>query len=85
MLLRDTLQTYNNKEKQLAQSCSLIMTSDHILTMREAFPCNVSSTLTKILHDPIKGARALSCALISDITAFRLPSAEHSWCILVQT
>lgn len=59
------------------------MTSEHIITVREAFPCNISSSVTKGYHEPIKGAHALSCASISNITAFRLPSAEQSWCILV--
>ncbi|KAJ8920684.1 hypothetical protein NQ315_004823 [Exocentrus adspersus] len=75
--------TYNNRDKNLTQSCSLLMTSDHILTVREAFPCMVNSLLpAKSQHDPIKGTRALSCASIIDLTSFRLPSAEQSWCIL---
>ncbi|XP_022918977.2 uncharacterized protein [Onthophagus taurus] len=74
--------TYTAKERHLAQSCSLLLTSEHILAVREAFPCNISSAISKGMHEPIKGAQALSCAAISDITAFRLPSAEQSWCIL---
>lgn len=74
---------YNVKERNPASSCSLLMTSDHILAVREAFPCNIlSNSLPKSEHTPIKGASTLSCAAISDITAFRLPSAEHSWCVL---
>ncbi|XP_044266203.1 uncharacterized protein LOC123012390 [Tribolium madens] len=74
---------YNQKEKMLTQSCSLLMTSDHILTVREAFPCTVSSLLPpKNQHQPIKGPQVLSCAAISDLVAFRLPSAEQSWCVL---
>ncbi|EFA03830.1 uncharacterized protein prd1 [Tribolium castaneum] len=74
---------YNQKEKMLTQSCSLLMTSDHILTVREAFPCTVSSLLpSKNQHQPIKGPQVLSCAAIIDLVAFRLPSAEQSWCVL---
>lgn len=75
--------SFNMKERSPASSCSLLMTSDHILTVREAFPCNILSTsLPNSEHVPIKGATTLCCAAISDITAFRLPSAEHSWCVL---
>lgn len=59
------------------------MTSDHILTVREALPCTLFDNPSQ--HKPLKGHQALSCAAISDITAFRLPSAEHSWCVLVRT
>lgn len=79
------LQTYNNREKSLSFSCSLLLTSEHILTVREAFPFTINSLLPACgRHDPIKGAQALSCAAISDLTSFRLPSAEQSWCILVR-
>lgn len=60
------------------------MTSEHILTVREALPCNIGTLSNHKNHQPIKGPQALSCASISDITAFRLPSAEHSWCVLVR-
>ncbi|ENN77317.1 hypothetical protein YQE_06143, partial [Dendroctonus ponderosae] len=75
---------YNNyKDKNATQSCSLLMTSDHILTVREAFPCSINSLLpAKTRHEPIKGPQALSCAAITDLIAFRLPSAEQSWCVL---
>lgn len=60
------------------------MTSDHILMVREAFPCGINSSLVfREEHQPIKGMQALSCASIGDIIAFRLPCAEQSWCILV--
>lgn len=68
----------------MAPSCSLLMTTDHILTVREAFACSINTLITSSCHNPIKGAQALSCAMISDLTAFRLPSAEHSWCVLVK-
>lgn len=77
-------QTYNHREKNLTQACSLLMTSDHILTVREAFSSTINSLLPlRSKHEPIKGAQALSCASIIDLTAFRLPSSEQSWCILV--
>ncbi|KAK9869654.1 hypothetical protein WA026_003402 [Henosepilachna vigintioctopunctata] len=72
------------KDKTVTQSCSLLMTTDHILTVREAFPCIPKSLLPENVgnHEPIKGSQALSCAAIVDLVAFRLPSAEQSWCIL---
>lgn len=76
--------TYNYREKNLSQNCTLLMTYDHILMVREAFPCTLNFAKHMRSHNPIKGTQALSCAAISDITAFRLPSAEHSWCILVR-
>lgn len=67
-----------------AQSCSLLITGEHVLTIREALPCVMTSLFSSIeKHGPIKGPQVLSCASISDMTAFRLPSAEHSWCVLV--
>lgn len=60
------------------------MTSDHILTVREAFPSSVASLLPpNFKEEPVKGPQALSCAAITDLVAFRLPSSEQSWCILV--
>ncbi|GLV39247.1 pruning defect 1 [Carabus blaptoides fortunei] len=65
---------YNSHEANHTQSCTLLLTNQHILTMREKFPCgNPISEYT---------AQALSCAAISDLTAFRIPLAEQSWCIL---
>ncbi|KAK5646949.1 hypothetical protein RI129_005413 [Pyrocoelia pectoralis] len=82
-LVHAASKTYNHRERLPAQSCSLLMTSDHILSVREAFPCTLSSSLSlRDVHQPIKGAQALSCAAIADITSFRLPCAEQSWCIL---
>nr|CAH7761794.1 unnamed protein product [Callosobruchus chinensis] len=74
---------YTNREKDPTQACTLLMTSEHILTVREAFSFTVTTLLPpRSKHDPIKGAQALSCACIVDLTSFRLPSAEQSWCIL---
>ncbi|XP_018319381.1 uncharacterized protein LOC108732885 [Agrilus planipennis] len=71
--------TYMHKDKISAQSCSLLMTGEHILTVREAFPYTINNGSS---HQPIKGTQVLSCASISDLTALRLPSAEQSWSIL---
>lgn len=78
-------QMYNTyKEKNQTQSCSLLMTSEHVLTVRETFPNILNNVLTSCnQHEPIKETQALSCASIVDLTSFRLPSAEQSWCILV--
>lgn len=60
------------------------MTSDHILTVREVFPSSVASLLPpNFKEESVKGPQALSCAAIADLVAFRLPSSEQSWCILV--
>lgn len=72
------------KDKLITQSCSLLMTTEHILTVREAFPCTVQSLFSDDLEQElINGPQALSCASILDLVSFRLPSAEQSWCILV--
>ncbi|XP_060517658.1 uncharacterized protein LOC132696694 [Cylas formicarius] len=71
-----------HKDKSLTLSCSLMMTSEHILTVREAFPHTITTGLSKKFHEPLKGPQALSCAAIVDLISFRLPSAEQSWCIL---
>lgn len=71
------------KDKLVTQSCSLLMTTEHILTVREAFPCTVQSLLLdEMEQELIRGPQALSCASILDLVSFRLPSAEQSWCIL---
>ncbi|KAJ8949469.1 hypothetical protein NQ314_008226 [Rhamnusium bicolor] len=75
--------TYNHRERNAIHSCSLLMTSDHILTARETFHCMINSLLpSRSQHEPMKGTQALSCASIVDLTSFRLPSSEQSWCIL---
>lgn len=61
---------------ELVQSCTLLLTSSHLLTMRETFPGAIGNT------DQSVGARCLSCAAIEDITALRIPLAEQSWCVL---
>lgn len=69
-------QLYNN-EANYTQACTLLLSNQHILTMREKFPNGSNLTATDFK------AQALSCANISDLTAFRIPLAEQSWCILV--
>ncbi|KAL1497160.1 hypothetical protein ABEB36_008165 [Hypothenemus hampei] len=74
---------YQCKYRNLTQSCTLLMTNDHILTVREAFSSGLPSLVPpKTLHEPEKGPQILSCASITDLVSFRLPSAEQSWCVL---
>ncbi|XP_030758384.1 uncharacterized protein LOC115884070 isoform X2 [Sitophilus oryzae] len=71
------------KEKKSTYSCSLLMTGHHILTIRESFPSTVNLFLPqRSKHEPIQGPQALSCAAITDLLSFRLPSAEQSWCVM---
>ncbi|XP_044752613.1 uncharacterized protein LOC123312313 [Coccinella septempunctata] len=71
------------KDKLITQSCSLLMTTEHILTVREAFPCTLQTLfLDELEQELMNGTQALSCASILDLVSFRLPSAEQSWCIL---
>nr|XP_023023284.1 uncharacterized protein LOC111511501 [Leptinotarsa decemlineata] len=73
----------HHREKNPTQSCSLLLTNDHILTVREVFPHTINFMPNLACqHEPDKGIQALSCASILDLTSFRLPSAEQSWCIL---
>lgn len=73
---------YGINELYHAQSCTLLITNAHILTMREAFPGNRNINVISDDGNELK-AKTLSCATISDITAIRIPLAEQSWCILV--
>lgn len=57
-------------------ACSLVITTDHLVTVRESFEFeNVESDKNAI--------KALSYAAISDLTAFKIPLAAQSWCVLV--
>ncbi|XP_033224094.1 uncharacterized protein LOC117177479 isoform X2 [Belonocnema kinseyi] len=49
--------------------CSLIATSKHLVAMNEVFPGT-------------QRGQTLSCASIEDLTAFRVPSTQQSWCVL---
>lgn len=71
---------YSSRDRSVAPATSLLMTSEQIILVREAFSCNLLSNDEE--HNPIKGPQVLSCAAISDLTSFKLPSAEQSWCIL---
>lgn len=72
---------YGNHEPNQAQSCTLLLTNAHLLTMRESFPGNRNINTISDIGD-LK-AHTLSCAAISDITSIRIPLAEQSWCVLV--
>lgn len=75
VLVQSASGLYNN-EANYTQACTLLLSNQHILTMREKFPNGNHLTTTDFK------AQALSCANISDLTAFRIPLAEQSWCIL---
>ncbi|XP_076619070.1 pleckstrin homology domain-containing protein pruning defect 1 [Colletes latitarsis] len=49
--------------------CSLITTTRHLVTMKEVFPGK-------------QRGQTLSCASVEDLTAFRVPLTQQSWCIL---
>ncbi|XP_023246798.1 uncharacterized protein LOC106637564 isoform X2 [Copidosoma floridanum] len=49
--------------------CSLIVTSGHLVAMKEVFPGT-------------QRGQTLSCASIEDLSAFRVPLSQQSWCIL---
>lgn len=65
----------NKSEQVITQSCSLIITTGHILTVREIFPGSIKGEVSK-------NPQTLSCAAIGELVSFRLPSIEQSWCIL---
>ncbi|CAG9853881.1 unnamed protein product [Phyllotreta striolata] len=83
-LVRAASGMYNSyKEKIPTQSCSLMITSEHVLTVREAFPAILNGpSISCDQQNAVKSAQALSCASIVDLMAFRLPSTEQSWCLL---
>ncbi|XP_014226949.2 pleckstrin homology domain-containing family M member 2 [Trichogramma pretiosum] len=60
---------YDCSEKRDPLPCSLVVTTKHMVTMKEVF----SGT---------QRGQTLSCASIEDLTAFRVPLAQQSWCIL---
>ncbi len=61
---------FDCSEKKDPLPCSLIVTSKHLVTMKEVFPGT-------------RRGQTLSCASIEDLSAFRVPPAQPSWCILV--
>ncbi|XP_043283089.1 pleckstrin homology domain-containing family M member 2 [Venturia canescens] len=60
---------FDSSEKTSPLPCSLVATTRHLLTMKEVFPGT-------------QRGQTLSCASVEDLTAFRVPLAQQSWCIL---
>ncbi|XP_011495840.1 PREDICTED: pleckstrin homology domain-containing family M member 2 [Ceratosolen solmsi marchali] len=60
---------FNCTENKDPLPCSLVVTSKHLVAMKEVFP-------------GIQQGQTLSCASIEDLSAFRVPLAQQSWCIL---
>ncbi|XP_043507340.1 pleckstrin homology domain-containing family M member 2 isoform X2 [Frieseomelitta varia] len=56
-------------EKRKPLPCSLITTTKHLVAMKEVFPGK-------------QRGQTLSCASVEDLTAFRVPLTQQSWCIL---
>lgn len=61
---------YDISEKKGPLPCSLITTTKHLVVMKEVFPGK-------------QRGQTLSCASVEDLTAFRVPLTQQSWCILV--
>lgn len=61
---------FDSSETNSPLPCSLIATTRHLLTMKEVFPGT-------------QRGQTISCASVEDLTAFRVPLAQQSWCILV--
>lgn len=57
-------------EKREPSSCSLVVTTKHIIAIKEVYPAS-------------QRTQTLCCASIDDLTALRVPSPQQSWCILV--
>lgn len=62
---------FNSSVNKCPLPCSLIATTGHLVTMKEVFPGT-------------QRGETLSCASVDDLTAFRMPLAQQSWCILVR-
>ncbi|XP_046741434.1 pleckstrin homology domain-containing family M member 2 isoform X2 [Diprion similis] len=60
---------FDSSEKKEPLPCSLVATTGHLIAMKEAFPGT-------------QRGQTLSCACVQDLTAFRVPLAQQSWCIL---
>ncbi|KAK0166773.1 hypothetical protein PV327_004259 [Microctonus hyperodae] len=60
---------FDTSEKKNPSPCSLVVTTKHLIIMKEVFPSSQRS-------------QTLSCASIEDLTAFRVPLAQQAWCIL---
>lgn len=61
---------FDGGEESCPMPCSLIATTNHLVAMKEVFPGT-------------QRGQTLSCASVEDLTAFRVPLAQQSWCILV--
>ncbi|XP_076278593.1 pleckstrin homology domain-containing protein pruning defect 1 [Lasioglossum baleicum] len=60
---------FDASEKREPLPCSLITTTKHLVAMKEVFPGK-------------QHGQTLSCASVKDLTAFRVPVTQQSWCIL---
>ncbi|XP_031827223.1 pleckstrin homology domain-containing protein pruning defect 1 isoform X2 [Nomia melanderi] len=60
---------FDASEKREPMPCSLITTTKHLVAMKEVFPGK-------------QRGQTLSCASVEDLTAFRVPVTQQSWCIL---
>lgn len=60
---------FDSTEKREPLPCSLITTTKHLVAMKE-------------VHPGTQRGQTLSCASIKDLTAFRVPLLQQSWCIL---
>ncbi|XP_066593386.1 pleckstrin homology domain-containing family M member 2 [Prorops nasuta] len=60
---------FDSSEIREPLPCSLITTTKHLVAMKEFFPGT-------------QRGQTLSCASVEDLTAFRVPLAQQSWCIL---
>nr|XP_034186856.1 LOW QUALITY PROTEIN: pleckstrin homology domain-containing family M member 2 [Osmia lignaria] len=60
---------FDASKKKEPLPCSLITTTQHLVAMKEVFPGK-------------QRGQTLSCASVKDLTAFRVPLTQQSWCIL---
>ncbi|XP_074109615.1 pleckstrin homology domain-containing protein pruning defect 1 isoform X2 [Cotesia typhae] len=60
---------FDCSEQKNPLPCSLVATTKHLVTIKEVFPGT-------------QRGQTLSCATVEDLTAFRVPLAQQSWCIL---
>ncbi|XP_011306068.1 pleckstrin homology domain-containing family M member 2 [Fopius arisanus] len=60
---------FDTNDTSSPMPCSLIATTNHLVAMKEVFPGT-------------QRGQTLSCASVEDLTAFRVPLAQQSWCIL---
>ncbi|XP_044731232.1 serine-rich adhesin for platelets [Chrysoperla carnea] len=88
-------QKEEQNQESTTSACSLILTSEHLVTVRECFNFNAQNqkqdTHQSTSQHQDGGVQTLSCAAISDLTSFKIPSStssaanddeQQSWCIL---